>query len=85
MIYTYLLKSFKDGKYYIGIAKNPEHRLESHNKGDNRSTSYRGPWELVYMKGHSTYAEARKHEKWLKKKNMQYKQKLEMYFKKKLA
>ncbi len=76
MIFTYLLKSEKDGSYYTGIAKDPEDRLKNHNKGKVESTKKKIPWKLVYKKGHSTYKDARKHEKWLKKKNCQYKDKL---------
>ena len=82
MIYTYLLKSVKDGSYYVGISKNPELRLKEHNNGDNVSTSLRLTWKLVYKKSHDSYEDARKHEKWLKKKNRRYKKKLESYSKK---
>lgn len=77
MIYTYLLKSLKDGSYYVGISKNPKHRLKIHNSGDNISTKGKMPWVLVYVKNHSSYQEARKHERWLKKKEKLYKRNLE--------
>lgn len=77
MVFTYLLKSEKDGSYYTGIAKNLEDRLGSHhNKGKVVSTKKKIPWKLVYKKEHPTYEDVRKHEKWLKKKNHQYKDKL---------
>ena len=79
MIFTYLLKSEKDGNYYTGIAKDPEDRLKTHNKDMASSTKSRGPWKLVYKKEHPTYKDARKHEKWLKKKNHEYKNKLAGY------
>ena len=79
MIYTYLLKSVKDGSYYVGISKNPKRRLKYHNSGDNFSTKGKIPWKLVYIKLHSSYKEARKHEIWLKKKEKVYKQKLESF------
>ena len=79
MIYTYLLKSLKGGGYYVGISKNPKNRLIFHNAGDNISTSRKNPWVLVYVKLHASYVEARKHEKWLKKKNKEYKNKLESF------
>ena len=72
MVYTYLLKSHKDGSYYVGISKDPEFRLKEHNNGDKAATSLRLPWKLVYKKSHDSYEDARKHEKWLKKKNKQY-------------
>lgn len=76
MIYTYLIKSKKDGSYYTGISKDPEKRAILHNRGGLLVTKYKRPWVLVYKKVHATYAEARKHEKWLKKKNREYKNKL---------
>jgi len=79
MVYTYLLKSLKDGSYYVGISQNPKNRLIFHNSGDNLSTKGNAPWNLVYVKAHSSYREARKHEKWLKKKNKEYKKKLESF------
>lgn len=82
MIYTYLLKSVKGDSYYVGISKNPKRRLKFHNSGDNLSTKVKRPWKLVYKKRHGSYDEARKHEKWLKKKNHEYKQKLEFYYRK---
>ncbi|TSA46252.1 GIY-YIG nuclease family protein [bacterium] len=76
MIFTYLLKSGVDGSYYTGIAENTDNRLSQHNAGKVKSTSSKKPWKLVYKKEHINYEEARKHEKWLKKKNHQYKDKL---------
>jgi len=32
-----------------------------------------GRWQLIYKKEHKNYIEARRHEKWLKKKNINYK------------
>ncbi len=77
MVYTYLLKSVKAGGYYVGISKNPEVRLRKHNEGEVRSTKNKRPWTLVFKKQHHTYSKARKHEKWLKKKNHKYKAHLE--------
>jgi len=75
-IYTYLLKSQKDGSYYTGITQNTDNRLMLHNSGKVVSTEGKKPWKIVYIKLHSSYEEARKHEKWLKKKNREYKDKL---------
>lgn len=76
MIYTYLLKSSYHNIYYTGISKNPEERLIHHNSGKVYATKLKKPWFIVYKKAHENYTEARKHEKWLKKKNHQYKDKL---------
>jgi len=73
MIYTYLLQSLKDGSFYTGISIDLHNRVNSHNDGRVSSTKLKRPYTLVYFKEHSDYAQARKHEKWLKKKNRDYK------------
>ncbi|KKR80559.1 MAG: GIY-YIG nuclease superfamily protein [Candidatus Daviesbacteria bacterium GW2011_GWA1_41_61] len=45
--YVYLLKSLKDGNYYIGQTDNIEKRLKNHNAGYNKSTKYRVPLILI--------------------------------------
>lgn|SRR3989338_750588 len=76
MVYTYLLQSSLDSSFYTGIAKDTASRLVEHNDGRVIATKKKRPWQLVYTKPHATYTEARKHEKWLKKKNRLYKEKL---------
>lgn len=75
-IFTYLLKSLKDESFYVGITSDLKQRLEYHNGGHVKSTALKKPYVLVYIKEHVSYTEARKHEKWLKKKNKAYKNKL---------
>jgi len=50
--------------------------LIEHNSGKLKITSSKKPWRLVFVREHETYASARKHEKWLKKKNDEYKNRL---------
>src|SRR3989344_8504468 len=76
IIFTYLLRSQKDKSYYAGITENCDFRVKQHNTGKVESTKSRRPWDLVFSKPHENYSEARKHEKWLKKKNREYKDKL---------
>ena len=76
MYYTYLLQSKKDKSFYTGITKHPKLRLKRHNNGCLKTTSFKRPWKIVFVREHSNYQEARKHEKWLKKKNREYKNKL---------
>ena len=76
MIYTYLIRSIKYGNFYTGISKDPYERLNTHNYGGLSTTRAKRPFELVYVKAHNNYTEARKHEIWLKKKNVIYKNKL---------
>ncbi len=76
MIYTYLIQSKVTQSYYTGISQNPIKRLREHNSGKFWYTARFKPYVLVYTKAHDNYLEARKHEKWLKKKNRHYKKKL---------
>ena len=46
--YTYVLKSKKDGKLYIGFCENLKRRFEEHQKGLVETTKNRRPLELVY-------------------------------------
>ena len=77
---TYLIKSEKDRSYYVGISEDPKKRLREHNGGKVKTTTHKKPYQLVYFKEHNDYEEARRHEKWLKKKNREYKMKLENVF-----
>ncbi len=53
---------------YVGIAKDLEKRIESHNQGRAcRYTKFRRPVKLVYQESCSSYSEARKREKEVKK------------------
>ncbi|KKS34269.1 MAG: Excinuclease ABC C subunit domain protein [Parcubacteria group bacterium GW2011_GWC2_42_13] len=73
---VYLIQSLKDNGFYIGISQNPQQRLNEHNAGKLRITAGRRPFELVWCKFYNTIAEARRHEKWLKKKSKKYKERL---------
>jgi putative endonuclease len=79
MIFTYLAQSESDDSFYVGISENPDKRMVEHNSGKLRSTSKKRPWKLAFVKKHKDYSEARKHEKWLKKKNREYKMKLAQF------
>lgn len=48
MFYTYVLKSEKDNKLYVGWTDNINRRLEEHNAGRVPSTRVRRPLQLVY-------------------------------------
>ncbi|MDD5043185.1 MAG: GIY-YIG nuclease family protein [Patescibacteria group bacterium] len=66
MYQTYVLKSLKDGKRYVGSGKDAGERLRRHNKGDYRFTKGHRPWQLIYREDYLTRAEAMQREKFLK-------------------
>jgi len=76
IVYVYMLQSLIDMRYYVGITVNILERLQKHNRGEISSTKSRKPLKVVYIKEYCSYAEARKHEKWLKKKNREYKDRI---------
>ena len=48
MHYTYVLRSNKDKKLYVGNTNNLKVRFETHNKGNVDSTRDRRPLTLIY-------------------------------------
>ena len=61
MFYTYVIKSKKTNKYYVGFTSNIVNRLIKHNRGGNKSTKFGIPWKLIYKEIFET-----KHEAWNK-------------------
>jgi putative endonuclease len=66
MFYTYVLKSKKDSKLYIGYSNDLKHRLLEHNKGKVEATKARKPFELVYYEACLDEKKAIKREKYFK-------------------
>ena len=66
MYYTYVLKSKKDEKFYIGFTENLKRRFEEHNKGLVASTRIRRYFILVYYEACLTEKDAVKREKYFK-------------------
>ncbi len=64
--YTYVLKSFKDKKLYIGFTANLKERMEKHNKGFVSSTKNRRPLKLIYYEACLNKKNAMKREKQFK-------------------
>ncbi len=58
MFYTYILKSSKKDKYYIGNSSDLVRRLLEHNSGKTESTRSGIPWELVYCEEFPTRKDA---------------------------
>lgn len=49
MYYIYILYSLKDKKFYIGKTTNLDARLNTHNRGEVKSTKNRRPMQLVHF------------------------------------
>jgi putative endonuclease len=62
MYFTYIIKSIKTNKLYIGQTEKLERRLTEHNSNQSKSTKGKGPWELIFTKGFESRSEAVKHE-----------------------
>ena len=66
MLYTYVLQSEKDNKFYVGFTKDLKRRVEQHNKGLAESTKNRIPFSLIYYEACLDQNYATKREKYLK-------------------
>jgi putative endonuclease len=66
MHYVYLLKSRVDGRTYVGLTGDLKRRFEEHNAGQNFSTAYRRPFDLIYYEAYRSEQDAREREKALK-------------------
>ena len=64
--YTYVLRSLKDGKLYIGWTNDLRKRIEKHNLGKSLSTNDRRPLKLIYYEACLSKENALKREKKLK-------------------
>jgi len=66
MNYSYVLLSERDGKFYIGSTGDLRERLQKHNSGSVRSTSYRRPLRLIYYEACLNIDDAFRRERYLK-------------------
>ncbi len=64
--YTYILRSKKDGKNYLGYTQNLKLRFEQHQNGNVESTKHRKPLQLIYIEACLNKEDALKREKYLK-------------------
>lgn len=67
MSYTYVLKSQKDKKLYIGSTVDLMKRIKQHNRGYVKSTKNRRPLILIYKESFNNIRQARCREKLFKK------------------
>jgi putative endonuclease len=47
--FVYILRSQKDGRYYVGSTQDPSERLQRHNEGRSKYTKAKRPWDLIYF------------------------------------
>lgn len=66
MNYVYVLKSSVDEELYIGSTNDLKRRFKEHNNKKSFSTSWRGPFELVYYESYKNLQDARDRERVLK-------------------
>ena len=66
MVYVYVLKSLKNGRFYIGHTNNLERRLIEHNSGHTTSTHSKGPYEFVRVEQFTSRIDAVRRELFLK-------------------
>ncbi|MFA5403550.1 MAG: GIY-YIG nuclease family protein, partial [Ignavibacteria bacterium] len=64
--FVYILRSLKNGKYYIGQTQDLESRIKVHNSAKARWTKRYQPWELIHSEIYTRRCDAMKREKFLK-------------------
>jgi putative endonuclease len=64
---VYILKSQKDGSYYIGHTQDLDSRLERHNQGRVKYTKSKIPWEVAYLEQYPDRSSAMAREEEIKK------------------
>ncbi len=74
MYYVYVLKSKKDGTYYIGYTLNLRNRMTEHSHGKTKSIRHKLPVMLVYYEAYLDKTTARKREIELKKNSFKKKE-----------
>ncbi len=67
MNFLYILKSDKNGRYYVGSTNNIERRLREHNSGKTISLKHLRPLTLVFKQTYAHLEDAKKIEQKLKK------------------
>ena len=67
MFWVYIIKSIKNGRYYVGQTNNIKRRIIDHNRGKDHSSKIGMPWVLQISKLVTTRKDAMRLEKSLKK------------------
>ena len=63
---VYVLRSLKNGWFYIGMTGDLHRRIREHNAGYNTSTKGKGPFVLLHSQSFRTRQQARQEERRLK-------------------
>ncbi len=66
MFYVYLLRSQRDGDFYIGYTDDLRRRFSEHNQKRVASTKNRAPFALIYYEAYRSEDDAREREHNLK-------------------
>ncbi len=66
MYFVYVLRSKRDNSFYIGLTNDLNRRIKQHNRGNNFSTRYKTPLELIHFEKLNSRKDARNREKYLK-------------------
>ena len=66
MFYVYVLVSLARNYIYVGMTDNLERRIDSHNRGYNKTTKPYRPLRTLLTEERPTRIEARRREKYLK-------------------
>lgn len=66
MHYVYVLRSLKDGNFYVGRTQNLKQRLAEHESGNVESTKDRRPLRFTYAEISTNIKDAVHREKYLK-------------------
>ena len=78
--YLYILKSHKDGSYYIGVTNDLDERLSRHNAGHVKSTKNKRPLIRIFSKAYESKSEAMDRERKLK--NLKSRKRIQEWMKK---
>lgn len=63
---VYVLRSKKDGNFYIGFSTNLKQRLTDHFHGNSKATASRRPFDLLFCEYFDSKKDALRREKYFK-------------------
>ena len=66
MHYVYVLRSLRDGGFYIGYSTDLRRRTAEHVTAASFATSFRGPWKLIYYEAYLERDDGLGRERYLK-------------------